>query len=465
MKLRKILPALTAGLLLAGCGSDDSSSSRGHLDPEGPMYLVKSTVWTGDDGVSYHFLSNTLNETTEFDTRHALTIPEYSGILIPKGDNPENAFYVGMYNEPVIRRYVAGPTGIVTLDATLDFSGVTGQTGRNLLRATQVLSDSKAYALDFAGFQVIAFNPTDMTLIDTDATKEDVQTISIADLKEGENQVGEWSTWSVFPTTDGDRFVATMGFYTDIKDDNGDLVEQIDHGLIKLIIVDSKDHSLATDTISGDNRDSSCGAVSGAAKDADGNMYFASYDSTALRELLGMSRYKPCVVRVNTGANEFDDTYFMDMTNLGEGAFPMGAVTGTGDIGYNLILSDEGKAVIAAAAATGDLAKIGTAAKTVRLSPYWEFHSFDLTNPAGEATKVQGVMTTPSSADVAPIEGGTIGRMLSGSMNHDELGEISWMIQVDAEATGSLYNSTNTATWSLITNTIPGQIEAVGRLR
>lgn len=463
MKLGKVLTCLTAGLMLAGCGSDDSSSSkRGHLDPNGPMYLVKSTVWTGDDGVSYHFLSNTLNETTEFDTSTALAIPEYSGILIPEGDNPENAFYVGMYNSSVIRRYTADATGLVSLDSELDFSGTTSQTGRNLLRATQVLSDSKAYALDFAGYQVIAFNPTDMTLIDTDTTEEGVQTISISDLKED----GKEGTWSVFPTTDGDRFVATMGFYTNVKDNEGNVVDQIDHGLTKLVIVDSNDNSLATDTIAGDNRDSSCGAVSGAAKDVDGNMYFASYTNTAIRELLNYgNRYKPCVIRVNTGANEFDDTYFMDMTNLGEGAFPMGAVTGTGDIGYNLILSDEGKAVIATAAATGDLAKIGAAAKTVRISPYWEFYSFDLTNQNATATKVQGVMTTPSSVGAVPIEGGTIGRLLNGTMNHDELGEISWMVQVDSEATGTLYNSTNTATWSLITNTIPGQIEAVGRLR
>jgi hypothetical protein len=397
------------------------------------MYLVKSTAWVTEAGVSLHFLTDTLDEETVFDTNTALAIPEYTGIAIPEGYNPDNAFYAGMYTSSVYRRYVVSDTGEVSLDDELDFSGVSGATGRNLLRATQFMSPTKAYALDFAGLQVIAFNPTDMTLIDTDASTAAIDTISLAGLTEANLP----NTWSVFPTTDGDRFVATIGFYG---------ADNSDPGVTKLIIVDSNNDNLATDSV--DN----CSAVTGAAKDTTGNMYFASYDESALAHAQGRGAYAPCIIRVLAGSNEFDDSYLMNMQNLtNNGRMAMGAVTGNGNIGYNLIISDTGQGMVTD----------GTLAKHLRI-PVWEFHSFDLTDSNATSTKVEGVIST---AGAQGIPGGTISRILNGSFNHHELGDITWMAQIDVETTSSIYNSTDPETWSLITNSVPGQIEFVGRLR
>ena len=437
MKLRNLAPCLAASFLLAACGADSNNSSSqdqsAHLDPSNPMYLVKSTAWVTEAGISLHFLTNTLDEETVFDPDTALAIPEYTGIAIPEGYNPDNAFYAGMYTSSVYRRYVVSDTGEVSLDDELDFSGVSGATGRNLLRTTQFMSPTKAYALDFAGLQVIAFNPTDMTLIDTDASTAAIDTISLAGLAEADLP----STWSVFPTTDGNRFVATIGFYAE---------DGADPGVSKLVIVDSSNDSLATDSV--DN----CSAVTGAAKDAAGNMYFASYDGSALAHAQGKGAYAPCIIRVLAGSNEFDDSYLMNMQNLtNNGRMAMGAVTGIGDIGYNLIMSDAGQGMVTD----------GTLAKHLRI-PVWEFHSFDLTDSNATATKVEGVVSTEGAQG---IPGGTISRILNGSFNHHELGNITWMAQIDVETTSSIYNSTDPKTWSLITNKVPGQIEFVGRLR
>lgn len=437
MKLRKLLPCLAASILLAACGADSDKSNvqdqSAHLDPNNPMYLVKSTAWVTEAGISLHFLTNTLNEETVFDPDTALAIPEYTGIAVPEGYNPDNAFYAGMYTSSVYRRYVVSDTGEVSLDDQLDFSGVSSASGRNLLRATQFMSPTKAYALDFAGLQVIAFNPTEMILIDTDESTEEVDTISLASLAE----VNLPGTWSVFPTTDGDRFVATIGFYGADGSDSGDT---------KLVVVDSSDDSVATDSV--DN----CSAVTGAAKDAAGNMYFASYDESALAHEQGRGDYAPCIIRVLAGSNEFDDSYLMNMQNLtNNGRMAMGAVTGNGNIGYNLILSDAGHTMVTNS----------TIAKHLRI-PVWEFHSFDLTDSNATATKVEGVVSTEGAQG---IPGGTISRILNGTFNHHVLGDITWMAQIDNELTSSVYNSTDPATWSLITNKIPGQIEFVGRLR
>ncbi len=436
MKLRNLVPCLAASVLLAACGSDSDDSAEENFkrfDPSDPMYLVKSTAWTTPEGISLHFLTDNLDEEAVFDPDLALAIPEYTGIAAPEGDNPDNAFYAGMYTSSVYRRYVVSDIGRISLGGELDFSGVTSATGRNLLRATQFMSPTKAYALDFAGFQIIAFNPTDMTLIDTDESTDAVDTISLASLEEGDLT----KTWSVFPTTDGDRFVATIGFYGADWSDSGDT---------KLVIVDSKDDSLATDSV--DN----CSAVSGSAKDSDGNMYFASYDEAALAHEQGRGEYVPCIIRVLAGTNEFDDSYFMNMQNLtNNGRMAMGAVTGNGDIGYNLIMSDAGQALVAD----------DTLAKHLRI-PVWEFNSFDLTDSNATATKVEGVVSTEGAEG---IPGGTISRILNGSFTHHELGDITWMAQIDNENTSSIYNSTNPETWSLMTNKVPGQLEFVGRLR
>jgi hypothetical protein len=435
MKLRNLVPCLAASALLAACGSDDNNAQDElrHLDPNNPMYLVKSTAWVTEAGVSLHFLTDTLDEETVFDPDTALAIPEYTGIAIPEGYNPDNAFYAGMYTSSVYRRYVVSDTGEVSLGDELDFSGVTSATGRNLLRATQFMSPTKAYALDFAGLQVIAFNPTDMTLIDTDESTAAIDTISLASLAEADLP----RTWAVFPTTDGDRFVATVGFYG---------ADFSDTGVTKLVIVDSSDNSIATDSVN------NCSAVSGSAKDAAGNMYFASYDEAALANEQGRGTYTPCIIRVLAGTNEFDDSYLMNMQNLtNNGRMAMGAVTGNGNIGYNLIMSDAGQAMV-----TDE-----TLAKHLRI-PVWEFYSFDLTDDNAIASKVGGVVSTEGAQG---IPGGTISRILNGSFKHHELGDITWMAQIDVETTSSIYNSTNPETWSLITNKVPGQIEFVGRLR
>ena len=44
MKLKTLFPCLAASLVLAGCGGSDSDNDINRVvDPNGPIYLVKST--------------------------------------------------------------------------------------------------------------------------------------------------------------------------------------------------------------------------------------------------------------------------------------------------------------------------------------------------------------------------------------------------------------------------------------
>lgn len=472
MEFKKILPFVASSLLLIGCGSDSGSDNDRNIgDPTPPaetppttetpaatpLYLVKSTAWVTKAGVSLHFITDSLNPETVFNPDTALSFQEYTGIAIPPGDNPDSAFYVGKITSGVLQRYTVNDAGVPSLDKEMDFSGVSPLKGRHLLRATQFMSATKAYALDAEGLQVIAFNPTTMTLIDIDPATEAVDTISLESIAEPTG-----TRWAVFPTTDGDRFVGTVGFY---------LPGGADPGLTKLVIVDSKNDSLVTDTIN------NCGAVTGAAKDAAGNMYFASYTEAALRNKVDPRAYEPCVVRVLQGAEEFDGTYLMNMKGLTNNSrMAAGAVTGNSNIAYNLVMSDAGEQFFTAVAAQAQTAEdpqaaLAEAGKNAVSLPLWEYHSFDLTDDDAVATKVTGIQShplktlpkeLPASLNIA---GGTIGRITTGSFTHHELGDITWMSHTDYERATSVYNATNPEGWTVISQAIPGQLEFVGRLR
>jgi hypothetical protein len=430
MNLNKLLPCLAASLLLTACGSSSNSDKNvgqadkgagleekgaGLEDSLDQIYLVKSTSWTTDDGIALHFITDTLNAETVFDKSEALAIPGYTGIAVPEGDNPDNAFFVGLNPEPIFQRYVVSDAGEVTLDKSIDFTNTgAGSSGRALMRASKILSPSKGYIVDANTLQIIVFNPTAMTITNT---------ISLADLAETNLP----NRWSIFPVIDGDRFIAAISYY----DADWDAVAHT-----KVVIVDSNTDTFITDT------STDCGSVSSSAKDAAGNIYFASHDQTALEYFKGTGAYPPCAIRINAGANEWDDTYLLHLQNLtNDNRLAMTAMTGPGDTAYTLVLSSTAQAQLTSETHFKSL-----------IQNIWEFHSFDLTDDSAVATKI----------DYEPM---TVSRVQYGSFAHDELGDISWMFRVsDDFGMSTIINSTNPANWSDIT-TVPGQLELVTRLK
>ncbi|ARU59491.1 hypothetical protein OLMES_5511 [Oleiphilus messinensis] len=421
----QLLPSMVIALSLVGCGSDSDSPTSNNdgntsvpddnsSSSEGALYLVKSTSWTTDDGIAMHFVTDSLDENTVFNEADALALEGYLGVALPEGDNPDNAFFVGLNPEPVFQRYVVSDDGEITLDKEIDFTNQGVSNGRNLMRASKIMSPTKGYIVDPNSLQIIIFNPTEMTVTGT---------ISLADLDEPTLP----NRWSIFPTTDGDRFVAVITYYE---------ADWSNAAHSKLVIVDS-----TTDTVTSDTS-TECGGVSASAKDAEGNIYFASHDEVALGFHQGDLSFPPCVIRVLSGTNEWDDSYVMNMQNLTNDArLAMATMSGMGNTGYTLILSE---------AAQAEIDSSTTARSLIR--DVWEFHSFDLTDDSATATKVENVLPT-------------ISRVQYGTLDHAELGDISWMLRTDQTAAETIiYNSTDPANWSTLT-TVPGQMELVGRLK
>ena len=381
------------------------------------LYLVKSTSWSTDDGIALHFVTDSLDQNTTFEESDALAISgNHYSVVVPSDGDAAASFLVGLGDESAFQRYVVSDTGEISLGNKIDFTNLGVADGRTLMRASKIMSATKAYAVDADSLQVVVFNPTAMTI---------TKTISLASLDEATLP----NRWSIFPTSNGDTFIAAISYY-------GANWEAVAH--TKLVAIDSTTDALTSDT------STDCGGVSTSAKDAAGNIYFASHDDVALYYHLSDPYYQhpPCIIKVDALTNTWDDNYAMNMQGLTNDArLPMAAMTGNGDKAYTLILSDAAQQNITVDTGFRDL-----------IRNVWEFHSFDITDDMATATKVNNVNLTTS-------------RPKYGVVDHAELGEVSWMMTINDNYTESLiYNTTDDSAWSTLI-TVPGELETIGRLR
>ncbi|HBR96941.1 MAG TPA: hypothetical protein DD979_06145 [Gammaproteobacteria bacterium] len=389
-------------------GSDNGSSS------ESPLYLVKSTEWSTDDGISLIYLTDSLDTNTEFNREQALAIDGYHYVNVNEsGDDTETVFHLAVDNTSRLQRYVISNSNEFALDAEMDFSAHGITDARNAMRSGKIFSAEKGVIVDFETMQVIIFNPTTMTI---------TTTVDLSEHAEADYP----NRWSIFPAIDGDRVVVPITFY---KDDWSPVA------LSKLVIVDTK-----TDTVTVD-ASTQCGSVSASAVDTAGNLYFAASPDIAAQHAIGAEgSFAPCIIRMKAGADGWDDEYYVDMTTLTEDGRPAYAImTGTGNTAYTLIYSD-----------TADPITVDNIDEATR-QIVWEFHSLELGNEAAGVTKIVGAEPTGH-------------RVHYGSFaNGDSL--TAWNNRINDDFTEStVYDTTDPTNWEVLT-VIPGALETIARLR
>lgn len=432
MKFSQTLASLLTASLLVACGGDNNNSKKkdapekkivddkagefDHLDPNNPLYLVKINGDLGNGLFAGHYITDTLDSTTALTPQNIdLVVPGYTGIAIPEGNNPDHAFFVGHPIQASFQRYVIDENGKPKADRVIDFTATGVQnTGRALMRAGKIISASQGYFLDHKSLQIVEFNPTEMTITDK---------VSLKSLEE-KSLPGRWS---IFPVMDGDRFIATIS-YSD--------ADSKPAAHTKVVILDTKTNKFVTDT------STQCGSVSASAKDAAGNMYFASHDDTALSHFKGASAFPPCAIRINSGANEWDDSYLLNLQNLtNDGRLAMTVMPGKGNIGYTQVLSSATQATL----------DPDTALPALR-GTVWEFHRVDLTDDAATSTKLD-------------YQHNNMSRVQYGAFKHHQLGDITWMFRMNGNGISStIINSTDPESWTDLA-VAPGMLEMVGRLR
>lgn len=416
---RILLVSSIASFLTACDSSDDNDTTDTGNTPtveDSPLYLVKTTDWSTDDGTSLLFLTETLDSETEFNPEDALAVSGYHYVAVNEsGDDEDSAFYLAVDNTPTLQRYVVNDAGVVEFDAELDFTDQGITDARNAMRAGKIFSADKGYFIDHETMQVVVFNPKNMTF---------TTTIDLSEYVEEDYP----NRWAIFPVIDGDRVVIPITFYGS---------DWSAAALSKLVIVDT-----TTDTVTVDNS-TLCGSVSASSIDAVGNVYWASSHDIAVSYTLDSANatFAPCMIRMESGADGWDDSYYVNMTDLTDNDRPAyGVTTGDGYKAYTLVYSDDADPITAEN--VND-----TAWKSV-----WEFSSFDVEAPFAGVTKVENALPTGHRINY--------GAFLNSD---DEL--TSWVDTVNSEYTEStIYNTTDSESWEVLI-VVPGDLETISRIR
>ena len=349
------LSSLLLGASLVGCGDDDGDAPFGGPDAE-DLYLIHYTNQTLDGITSFIAAVPGLDASQSVDPQSTLEVSGFVGLLAPQEAN--GTFFVALSESPEIVRYEARQDGALVETGRVSYAGVGASSGNFMLRPAYFQAPDRAFFVVPEALRVVIWNPEAMII-------------------EGEIPL----TGLAPPDGLGPRiFDSTV--------DEGRLIIPAGYArqnlgfdpLGRLAIVD-----LATldVTYAEQNR---CGWPTLSLADPAGNLYFASHPaqgSAFAAGVTGSPTFPPCLVRLRSGANEFDPDYFVDLTTL------------------------VGRPTASVAPATGGRAYVTISPRGIdeftpenfadlRGAADWEVHIFE---PGNEGSAVSRATNAPTTAD------------------------------------------------------------------
>jgi hypothetical protein len=299
------IPGLTptdgGGAVIVDAGMD------GALKPTVPeRWIVGGWISTTDNYTGYLTVVNDLSASGRVDLSQVV---EFAGDIVyasPGG----GVVYVGLADKPVIERWTVTAENKLKKDGDISFAkyGVTKTLGggRNVI---QFIGAERAYYFDNENLQVIVFNPARM---------ETVEAFSI----KGMDQAGQEMALN-FIHKDGNRFIITARYWS--------LADETTTPLVRAAIIDSTNNAV---TYTDDTR---CGNIAFQVTDSAGNLYFGSHPGLAVSIAAGTAGGnppKPCLLRINKGQSVFDQSYFVDLTQVASGGVVGGLLQGSENTAY-----------------------------------------------------------------------------------------------------------------------------------
>ncbi|MBX2811100.1 MAG: hypothetical protein KTR25_04800 [Myxococcales bacterium] len=391
--LKTFLWTITLTILVAGCGDDEpdpadtggSSDDDGGSSDEGPLWVV--TGWTSSGDEYRGFLATTSDITTgEIKVEDVIDL----GTDMSFGSDEGGNVFVGRGDSPIIQRWSLDEQRELQMAAEMNLGGlgITSTFGGNR-NVIQIISETRAYYFDNQGFQVVVFNPTDMTITDN----FDLEEIS---------EDAAFSSLNFITRVDDRFFVSTRRW-----DEADNPVKEL-----RVAIVDANSESV---TYTSDTR---CGDMAFSVADDEANVYFGSHHALGLfgSEDTDPAAPKPCMLRILAGETEFDPNYQINLNELVDG------------IGAGLFQGPNGTAFIAKY--EGPDTDIADQLN----SPVWRLHQIELgdevasLNPVADLPLVARFVATFETA----IDGATVPFLV---LDSDE--ESLYMSIADPEAPAS----------------------------
>ena len=311
--MKRTLPLLTLALsLLAGC--DDGTNTGPSTPPvstTGPLYAITTQILTTDEGQSYVFVTDKLEDAANLSLDNAIEIPGRAlGVGIPKS----GALFVGSSEGATVTRYELTADGQLQKGASVSFAGKGVKSIGEYQNQFQFVSATKAYYFDGYTAQAIVWNPTDMSVT------------GVIPLP-GLTVDGSVMTFSTFPVRRENQIIMLAAWR---PADTVGITKQAG-----VIVIDTQKD---TATIVKDTR---CGYVRDGALAADGQLYLAteSYGAAVYR-VASDKTPAPCLLRFNPQTLAFDPSFYVELKTLAGGNTGGSLVPGPNGTAYLRVLDE-----------------------------------------------------------------------------------------------------------------------------
>lgn len=277
---RALLPVLA--LSLAACGDDDEGA-RSRADS---VYSVGAIVQSNSDRTLFVYTTTSLDH--DLDPSTALEVPGNSRHWAYEG-----AVYVALAESPEIVKYVPDDTGALIEEGRVSFAtyGLTAIPAGNAF-----ISPTKAYLFSDSGYEIILWNPTEMTI---------ATTISLASL-----QKPNLSVELHMAVTHGDRVYVPVRY--------ANFASYYIEPSVNVLVVDSQ-----TDQVLGLASDARCVAAGTPTIATDGTVYVAADGRSFLAQIVSMQKMETpaptCILRMPAGEVAFDPDFRVDVPTIAGG--------------------------------------------------------------------------------------------------------------------------------------------------
>jgi hypothetical protein len=314
----------TGGATAGGTPGDAESGGGGGDSAEGPVagaageaglpvepavYAFTTQIFGDTENTSYVLVTDRIDSDTEL--RLETAVVEIQGRALGTGPEETGMLFVASDSGPTITRYELDAAGELAERGSVSFlgEGITrfGEYGGQF----QYVSPEKAYWFDGATAQIVIWNPSTMTVVDT---------ISLAELA----IEGETLSFTAAPVKTDSKLYTFVAWRRELA-----VVPRL-----AIVAVDLEDD---TSEIVEDTR---CGYARDGVLDDDGFLYVATEAFGSAAHYLNAENPDPCLLRFDVEAGAFDPDFQVSLAELTGSPSAGSLVVGPGNQPFLRVLDE-----------------------------------------------------------------------------------------------------------------------------
>jgi hypothetical protein len=303
IKALKTHLALAAALLLVGCSSGDAADDDAARAEGEPVYVLTSNVWGTDGATGYLYTTSSLAEGAP-DLDRAVEFPGGAWLTGRHGDR---YVYVSSGDGgPTITRWEVLSNGELAEGPTISFENL-GLTLGMRFGTAPILSETKAYLVDFEEHLIATWNPKDMT----------VGEVIELEVEERDGL----PAWMPSVVARDDQLFVTVVWEEDWRFGDSSRVITID---------------TASDEVVGTTDDTRCEQLAVGSLASNGTAYYSPYAHAPVARLVLGPEYgtRSCALRVVPSGAAFDEGWDVDLSELAGGRPAGEFILGSDDVGF-----------------------------------------------------------------------------------------------------------------------------------